>query len=908
MAISQVSKGVFVITPNKVDTQGGKYTQLFTKRREEQWQMAQKQALMEMELGADRYKEEMRLYREQQQVLLQQKAKLDQAIIDVQEGRIKDINDARLKAFGLQQEVNADAAERMGLGLPSTSTSVKSGTADTKGTLPSTVSSSAGAEIAKVEGGFDDPKTKLTFDDKADRIAKATRSGGLIGRATESEGDRVAAVGTMGLRLSATREAELIRGGATPADAKAKARAEVYSSLRKTDPVAAEEFNTYATGIDTTTAATTGTGTTTTTTRTGGGQTTVTKRPRLEATEPSAALKIMYGQAGFMVDEKGELVRDAEGKPVPNTAGIEAGIRARQTEIDKQLTGLARPEFGGFDYITRARDIAAGRFGPTSPSPAYLQRNALQSLLGADEQQRAAILDQYRKSRPQAAPVSPGAPAPSVPETTPGGTVAAPTTEAGWESVGIKRSDFPDEAGYQAAKDAWAKSQAAAAAGPPFTMPPPEEVEIAPGQSAESLMAEAVDVGAYARAPGLTPGGQSALQRLADTKFAEAEGRMAREARIGAEIAAAERPFQIPFEERGGETVPFFRKPGGLADQRAMELAYLEMQDARQRGAPPMGTYPTATEPPAAAPVAPSASAPITPPPPAPSVPEVTAVPPTDIRPEAAALMTPAELEAARIDLRRRLEERAAVQQMIAEQSAEIAPYTGTSSALAQAMETQFMAPPTTTRSMLPPPMRQPVVSAAQLGAIRVPSGVAPTPPSIGRYTPGPVPTAPPAQAAARPGLERTGPIGMDLRRMPAQPEDPTEFLTMMREGKSPAVQRGEDTAAASEYVSDIKAGGAEEAFGGGKKGTDPKLDYLFKRVEAATALSKRDDKLRRLTASGVGKTAQELYDRNVRDRVPFTVTYKKITEIYANDREGMMRAHEVALALDIKADNKEPQ
>jgi hypothetical protein len=108
--------------------------------------------------------------------------------------------------------------------------------------------------------------------------------------------------------------------------------------------------------------------------------------------------------------------------------------------------------------------------------------------------------------------------------------------------------------------------------------------------------------------------------------------------------------------------------------------------------------------------------------------------------------------------------------------------------------------------------------------------------------------------------------------------------------------------------VSDIKTAGTEEAFGGGKKGTDPKLDYLFKRVEAATALSKRDDKLRRLTASGVGKTAQELSDRNVRDRVPFTVTYKKITEIFANDREGMMRAHEVALALDIKADNKEPQ
>jgi hypothetical protein len=856
MAISQVSKGVFVIAPNKVDTQGGKYTQLFTKRREEQWQMAQKQALMEMELGADRFKEEMRLYREQQQLLLQQKAKLDQSLIDVQEGRIKDINDARLKAFGIQQEVNADAAELMGLSLPSTSKSVKSGTADTKGTLPATVSSSAGAEISKVEGGFG----TQTLDQKAATIASATRSGAMIGRATESEGDRVAAVGTMGLRLSATREAELIRGGATPAAAKSQARAEVYGALRKTDPVAAEEFNTYATGIDTTTPSVAGTGTTTVTTRTGGGQTTTTKRPKLEATEPSAALKIMYGQAGFMVDDKGEIVKDAEGNPIPNTAGIEAGIRARQAEIDKQIKGLARPEFGSFDYITRARDIAAGRFGPTTASPAYLQRNALQRLLGADESQRAAILDQYRKSLPQAAPVAPGAPASSGTESTAGGAVAtpaaapAPTTEAGWESVGVKRSDYADEAGYQAAKKAWSESQAQAAAGPAFTMPPAEEMEIAGGQSAESLMAEAVDVGAYARTPGLTPGGQSALQRLADTKFAEAEGRMAVESRIGAETAAAERPFQIPFEQRGGETVPFYRRPGGPADVRAMDAYIAGERDAAGRAAPPMGTYPSA---------------------------------PPEIRPEAADLMT--------------AEERA---QFIAELQARRGP-----SPIDVARSTRFTAP---SRLSAPvrPQMTQPAGVVGSLGEIRVPSGaVAPSTTSIGRYTPGPVPTAPPpAQAAARPGLERTGPIGMDLRRMPAQPEDPTEFLTMMREGKSPATQRAEDAASAGEYVSDIKTAGTEEAYGGGKKGTDPKLDYLFKRVEAATSLSKRDDKLRRLTASGVGKTAQELYDRNVRDRVPFTVTYKKITEIFANDREGMMRAHEVALALDIKADNKEPQ
>ena len=509
MAISKVSQGVYVITPNKAETFGGKYTQLFTKRREEQWQMAQKQALMEMELGADRYKEEMRLYREQSQLLLQQKAKLDQAIVDVQEGRIKRIDDARLKAFDLTQEVNADALELMGLGLPSTSTSVKSGSGDTKGTLPSTVSSSAGSEISKVEGAFG----TQTLDQNAATIATSTRSGGMIGRSTESEGDRIAAVGTMGLRLSATREAELIRGGATAADAKSQARREVYGALKKTDPVAAEEFNTYAAGIDTTTPSVAGTGTTTTTTRSGGGQTTTSKRPGLVATVPSDALKIMYGEAGFMVDDKGVIVRDSEGKPIPNTSGIEAGIRARQIEIDKQLSGLARPSFSGFDYITRARDIAAGRFGPTSESPAYLQRNALQNLLGADEASRAAIIDQYRKSLPQgppgvSGPAAPGvtapsaatAPAASAPAPAPAPTTTpAPTTERGWESVGVVRPNTgnpdADAAAYQAAKVAWATKQAdirraeSGIEGIKLELEGLREgVNIAPGQSPEALL------------------------------------------------------------------------------------------------------------------------------------------------------------------------------------------------------------------------------------------------------------------------------------------------------------------------------------------------------------------------------------------------------------------------------------
>ena len=129
-----------------------------------------------------------------------------------------------------------------------------------------------------------------------------------------------------------------------------------------------------------------------------------------------------------------------------------------------------------------------------------------------------------------------------------------------------------------------------------------------------------------------------------------------------------------------------------------------------------------------------------------------------------------------------------------------------------------------------------------------------------------------------------------------------------MKEGTTPATQRAQSAAAAGKFVSDVKTSGAEESFGGGKKSVDPKLDYLFKRVEAANMLVKRSDKLDRLTASGVGKTARALYDANRKKNIPFSVTYEKMTELYKGDPEEMMRAHEIVLALDMLSRDKEPK
>ena len=873
MAISQVSKGVYIVSPEKADTSGSRYVSLFTKQREEQWQLAQKQAALEADIATKTYSEQLKLYRDRIDKMNDQVRDLTKMRERIQSGELSATDRATLESWRLQARRDEKLAQRTPVSQGSTTETTRSGGVGGragKGPQRGDVSPDQEAEIqAALAESAGDPAT-------AAAAVKARRDSKSLGAATPEDTDEQ--------NYKVVNDLADMRVGATGEDIDT-ATDNILRELNQTDPQYAASYvrvESKKSEIEK------GTGGGTTTTRT---------------TRPGAKMEPTY---------EGLATKPGVGPEIPVTDRdkLLAELEARRAGIEAELKGQVAPKFEGFDYITRAREIASGRFGPTSPSPAFGQRNALQALLRADPAMQQLILDQYRASLP--APAT----AVSAPATAAGGTAStgtapaatapAPTTERGWESVGVVKPNtgdaVADAAAYQAAKDAWSASQAQAAAGPAFTMPPAEEMAIAPGQSAESLMAEAVDVGAYARAPGLTPGGQSALQRLADTKFAEAERRMANESRIGAEIAAAERPFQIPFEQRGGETVPFFRKPGGLADQRAMEQAYFDIQDERQRR-----VSPTSFPPPAVSPVAPEASAPVTPLVTPPSVPEVTAVPPTDIRPEAAALMTPQELETARKDLRRRLEERAAVQQMIAEQSAEMAPYTGASPALTRVMETQFNPPPTTTRSMLPPAMPQPVVSAAQLGAVRVPSGAVPTPPSIGRYTPGPVPPATPmagpSSALAAPRTAAAAPEGYFDR--PSRPLTANMGAQMaIREGEESA----EATTAAKKQMADIKAVGAQDYFRGptpSKKET--KETYLFNRLQTAYPLAKKPDKLDRVIASGPGKVAYDLYVANKAKGIPFTKTYEEITMTFAGDRKAMEQGHSVALALDIKDNNTAP-
>jgi hypothetical protein len=121
---------------------------------------------------------------------------------------------------------------------------------------------------------------------------------------------------------------------------------------------------------------------------------------------------------------------------------------------------------------------------------------------------------------------------------------------------------------------------------------------------------------------------------------------------------------------------------------------------------------------------------------------------------------------------------------------------------------------------------------------------------------------------------------------------------TAIREGEESA----EATDAAKRTMADIKASGTVEAFRGPKTGPgQTKEGYLLNRLEGAYALAKKADKLSRISASGPGKVAYDLYVANRAKGIPFSRTYEEITMTFSGDMSAMEKAHETALALDIK-------
>jgi hypothetical protein len=113
----------------------------------------------------------------------------------------------------------------------------------------------------------------------------------------------------------------------------------------------------------------------------------------------------------------------------------------------------------------------------------------------------------------------------------------------------------------------------------------------------------------------------------------------------------------------------------------------------------------------------------------------------------------------------------------------------------------------------------------------------------------------------------------------------------------------------ATKRVADIKAA-TKAGIGGETLGISAKKDaaaevYLFNRMAAAVELSKQDQKLKRLIASGPGKIANDLYVADKSKGISWNKTWSEVTMTFANDKEAMAKAHEVMLALSMKSDDQ---
>jgi len=359
------------------------------------------------------------------------------------------------------------------------------------------------------------------------------------------------------------------------------------------------------------------------------------------------------------------------------------------------------------------------------------------------------------------------------------------------------------------------------------------------------------------------------------------------EALRGAPAAQADQAAQVELTRAAGADLLQARRPSmfdGLVAPATPQIP--------ERAALNIPMRPALTEPPAAAPVPTEAAPPITPPLPAPSVPEAGPVAPPAIRPEAADLMTPSELA----DYYERLRASADVRQFRKELSA----MDMGGSEINPDFRRPLSPPPPPPRPALSTMSAPPQVAAPFDPQFAVPRTPAPPPPSLGTKEEGPLVVASPAMAPSTIDAAPRGPADISAAVRPAGPlagQFPTE-MKAKTERFAKSVEMTEDVRKATK--SGLGTVGSQ--FGIKKGGPPSTVGYFQNRAEAALELKDKRNKLDRLSGSGPGKVAKELWGQNAQRGVPFENTWQEIQLTFAGDQKSLELAHEVALAYDLIA------
>lgn len=819
MAISQVTKGVFVVSPDQQkrykDTAAGEYTSVFTKNRADQWELAQKQALMEMNLSAKAFELQADLY-QRRNTDIDNRVQAMQTAID----RAKGDNAALAQAAKIATEkerldvakAKASREEAQAATMPlarggGSSTTVKDERTTTKP-----------GYTVKSTGGSGDSGGKVGTAD-ATEIGGAVRASGGSAAAAVQDLEKRKAAGTVtsttgedAIAVNAALVTAIIEDRVTADKDRDTAEKEVLTELanakqnqyiddfsndtRKKETGGGPRSTTYPTVVTTTPL------TKSTTTRTGGGSEQVNKYPGL---------------------------KDFDFEAVPITAEVIdiATMEKQRDAIEAERNGLAPPQVPDMDYINRARGIAATRFGPTRQSPAYAQRAALGYLSSAPADVVKAAYDQYMSS--QAVP--------------PASSFAEPAESASQPlAPSAKQAPEPRDRRNRREK--------------PISVP-------------ESL----IGAGLLGAGPGPatllnTPVPKSDWDSLAPPNVPESDA--ARMFRLRGTMAGASAAEPVAYE-RGN--IPPPPDIGEKPEEPEVEKKRRSLGDYLLRGFKP-------------------------------------------------------ELDRQTGDLNLSGQEYVTAVQGVGDQSpgrqARLFPNTMSPPYPREVNGRSFR--PVSYNEMRGDPAGEAFLDQNFLEL----EGISDTAPQYNQqlYRP-PTPavqqstmTAPVGQVEpiqytprARPGDVSLGekPEGaLGPSTEPQFMQQPAERgpLTAGRTGPPFGATRRADAAIeATKRVSDVKAA-TKAGLGGETLGISAKKDptaevYLFNRMAAAVELSKQEQKLKRLIASGPGKIANDLYVADKSKGVSWNKTWSEITMTFANDKEAMAKAHEVMLALSMKSDDQ---
>lgn len=336
-----------------------------------------------------------------------------------------------------------------------------------------------------------------------------------------------------------------------------------------------------------------------------------------------------------LAQEAGGYVEGADAEEIPVLRGgareappidlseQERAIRERQAALAAQREALVRPELEEIDMIDRSRDIFWEKFGRPGYVPEYKKTQRIEALKkymqAADQDSLSklyavnpnpsqgeidyaiqkgredAMVPLYRamgRALPSAA--RPGAV--RTPEGPMGPVRAEVTTLVEEDGMtytlfddgvievssgdGVLSRMHPDQEGYSALKDyidlgerdgtikrlGVGGTRADGPLDPEGFRPPEEDITPLPTRRPSDDLAEKFV------AISTVFGEESPEAKMVEDQWRAQIDRENREAqRVTEEQEAIDKPFEYPIEQRGGEAVPWFRRPGGAADVRELE-------------------------------------------------------------------------------------------------------------------------------------------------------------------------------------------------------------------------------------------------------------------------------------------------------------------------------------------------